>query len=129
EDLLAPYTYSLDSTLYSIGSHTITAVARDAAGNTTTSAGISVTVNNPLDVTPPVISVVAGSVITSNSANISWTTTEMSDSQVEYGLTVSYGNSTAINSSLVTAHSQSLNGLSQNALYHYRVKSKDAAGN
>ena len=29
------------------GTHTLTAVARDAAGNTTTSSPVSVTVNNP----------------------------------------------------------------------------------
>src|SRR5206468_6367168 len=35
--------------------HTLTAVARDAAGNTTTSAGVSVTVNNTGPALPDVI--------------------------------------------------------------------------
>ena len=39
------------------GAHTLTAVARDAAGNTTTSASVTVTVNN--DVTPPAVSMTA----------------------------------------------------------------------
>src|SRR5207247_310458 len=91
EDLLAPYTYSLDSTLYTNDSHTITAVARDAAGNTTTSAGITVMIDNAA----PVISSVGSSALTFNSATISWTTDENSDSQVKYGLTTGYGNSTA----------------------------------
>ena len=30
---------------------------------------------------------------------------------------------------MVTSHSQALSGLTANTLYHYRVKSKDAAGN
>ena len=40
------------------GSHTLTAVARDAAGNTTTSTAVTVTVNNP-DTTAPTVSLTA----------------------------------------------------------------------
>jgi Ca2+-binding RTX toxin-like protein len=43
EDTSSPYSISTTATN---GSHTLTAVARDAAGNMTTSAGVSVTVNN-----------------------------------------------------------------------------------
>src|SRR5439155_19183205 len=67
--------------------------------------------------------------ITSSSATISWTTDETSDSQVEYGTTSAYGSVTALNASFVTAHSQALNGLLASTVYHYRVKSRDAAGN
>lgn len=81
------------------------------------------------DTTPPVISNVSAGNITSSGATITWTTDENSDSQVEYGLTTSYGNSTPLNTSLVISHSVSLSGLSANTLYHYRVKSKDASGN
>src|SRR4029079_19685573 len=42
----APYTVSWNTTLTANGAHALTAVARDAAGNTTTSAAVSVTVNN-----------------------------------------------------------------------------------
>jgi VCBS repeat-containing protein len=41
-----PYSISVDSTASSDGSHTLTAVARDDAGNRTTSAPITVTVSN-----------------------------------------------------------------------------------
>ena len=58
EDTLAPYSISWSSTSVLNGSHTITARARDAAGNRTTSAGVAVTVNNP-DITPPVVSMTA----------------------------------------------------------------------
>src|SRR5439155_3344601 len=74
------------------------------------------------DTTPPTISAVASSNITSNGATISWTTNEASDSQVEYGLTTSYGSSSSLNTSLVTSHSTSLSGLLASTLYHYRVK-------
>jgi len=46
EDTSAPYSVSWDSSTGTNGSHTLTAVARDAAGNTTTSTGVSVTVTN-----------------------------------------------------------------------------------
>jgi hypothetical protein len=81
------------------------------------------------DTTPPAISSVSSSGITSSGATITWSTNEAADSQVEYGFTTSYGNSTALSSSMVTAHSLSLSSLNSNTVYHYRVKSKDAAGN
>ena len=80
------------------------------------------------DVTPPVITNVASSGITTTTATITWTTDEASNSVVEYGTTTSYG-STVTNASLVTSHSVPLSGLTANTLYHYRVKSTDAASN
>ena len=64
-------------------------------------------------------------------ATISWTTNEASDTQVDYGTTTAYGSSTTLKdtSPRVTSHSQALSGLQASTLYHYRVKSKDAAGN
>lgn len=52
EDVTAPYTASWNTSSLANGTYTITAVARDAAGNTKTSATITVTVNNA-DTTPP----------------------------------------------------------------------------
>ena len=46
EDTTSPYSFSWDSTTASNGNHTLTAVARDAAGNKTTSAAQSITVQN-----------------------------------------------------------------------------------
>lgn len=74
------------------------------------------------------ISNVQASGITSTTATITWTTNNVADSQVEYGTTTSYGSATPINSSLVTAHSVELTGLSANTTYHYRVKSRDFRG-
>src|SRR6185436_5057977 len=54
EDTSAPYTVVWDSTLVGNGSHQVTALARDAAGNLGTSLGVNLTVNNPVDQTPPV---------------------------------------------------------------------------
>ncbi len=59
EDRTAPYAISFDTTTTSDGSHAITAVARDAAGNRTTSDPVTVTVSNgsPADTTPPTVSI------------------------------------------------------------------------
>ena len=46
EDTTAPYSISVDSTAYPDGPHTLTAVARDAAGNTQTSTAVTITVSN-----------------------------------------------------------------------------------
>ena len=46
EDTVAPFGTTWDTRISANGSHTLTAVARDAAGNTATSAPISVTVSN-----------------------------------------------------------------------------------
>src|SRR5439155_1110035 len=101
--------------------------ARDAAGNSATSSAVTVPVNN--DTAPPVISGTTVSNISSSGAAVSWTTNELSDSQVEYGPTTAYGSATALDGSLVTSHTAMLNGLAESTVYHYRVKSRDAAGN
>ncbi len=46
EDTASPFSITWNSTGASNGSHTITATARDLAGNSTTSTGVSVTVSN-----------------------------------------------------------------------------------
>ena len=46
EDTTAPYSASWGTTGFPNGSHTLTAVARDSAGQTTTSASVTVTVSN-----------------------------------------------------------------------------------
>jgi len=81
--------------------------------------------NNP----PPAISLTAvvSSAIASDTATISWMTNVAGNSQVEYGTTASYGNSTALNSSMMTAHTVVLSGPSASTTYHYRVKSADAS--
>ncbi|HEX8762447.1 MAG TPA: Ig-like domain-containing protein [Candidatus Saccharimonadales bacterium] len=76
----------------------------------------------------PAISSITVSSVQTNAATIGWTTDVASDTQVEYGLTASYGSSTTLNGSLVTNHSQVVGGLQANQLYHYRVKSKDVSG-
>ena len=103
--------------------------SKDAAGNLAISTDFAFTTASPPDNTAPVISNVAAGGITTSGATITWSTNENADSQVVYGTTQAYGQSTTLNPLLVTAHSQVLSGLTAGRLYYYRVKSKDAAGN
>lgn len=61
--------------------------------------------------------------------DISWKTDEPADSQIEYGTSINYGSVTPLDQTLVLDHSQSINGLQANKIYHYRIKSKDSSGN
>lgn len=81
------------------------------------------------DTTPPVISGVTAASLTVSGAAILWSTNEPSDSLVRYGLTPGYGASSPLEGSLSVAHSVALGGLQADTLYHYRVESRDAAGN
>src|SRR3990167_7076426 len=78
EDTTAPYSISWNTTTVTNGTHTIKAVAKDAAGNTRSTAGRSVTVvNGTADNTKPTVSLTApadGATISGNvtiSANAS----------------------------------------------------------
>ncbi|HEX7793571.1 MAG TPA: LamG-like jellyroll fold domain-containing protein, partial [Vicinamibacterales bacterium] len=71
---------------------------------------------------------VASSNVTQATATVSWTTDVLADSQVEYGTTTSYGSLTALDSTFVASHSQSLSGLNASTTYHYRIRSRDQSG-
>jgi len=95
-----------------------------------------------VDTTKPVISSIiqptAPDTLGPVSASIGWKTDELSSSQVEYGLPGTYGtleppqpaDDPSSGQSLgVTDHAVVLKDLQPNTIYHYRVKSKDAANN
>lgn len=75
-----------------------------------------------IDATSPVISSVSAGSITENSATISWTTDEDSNSTVYYG-------STKTKTTYEKDHGVSLSGLSASTTYSYTVTSCDLAGN
>src|SRR5437867_8447141 len=59
------------TTTASNGSHTLTAVARDAAGNQKTSTAVTVTVSNTTpDTTPPTVSITSPAIGTTHAATI-----------------------------------------------------------
>lgn len=82
-----------------------------------------------VDTTPPVISNVQVSAITSASATITWQTDEAADSAVAYGPTSAYEDGVAGNGAFVTSHSVTLTGLTDDSTYHYQVRSTDDDGN
>jgi uncharacterized lipoprotein YddW (UPF0748 family) len=97
-------------------------ISGNANGTTTSGDYMFTTVG------PPVISNVQATGITNNAATITWTTDQASSSQMEYGLTASYGSLSPLNSTPVTSHSVALSGLTPNTLYHYRVISANGNG-
>jgi chitodextrinase len=82
---------------------------------------------NPPPTTLAVSSPAAGSV-SATTAKITWTTNIPADSQVEYGLTISYGTSSVLDPAMVMAHSVPLTALAPSTAYHFRVKSHDSSG-
>ncbi|MDE3095520.1 MAG: fibronectin type III domain-containing protein [Chloroflexota bacterium] len=81
-----------------------------------------------IDTTPPVISNVQVSGLTSTSAVVSWTTNEPADSSVHYGVSPATS-LTVADPTLVTQHSLTLTGLTPATAYSYFVSSSDAAHN
>jgi len=138
EDAYSPFSITWNTATASDGPHILSAVARDAAGNTRISGSVNVTVNNsPTDngtnTTAPAINLVISAVnvseITYNSALITWTTNIAASSQVKYGGVVSYGLSSPQSSASTTSHSVVVTGLNPNALYHFKVVSVDTSNN
>src|SRR2546425_431409 len=87
ERTTAPYAVSWDTTIATNGTHTLTAVARDAAGNSTTSAAVTVTVGN--DATPPTVSLTAptpGATVTGTTTVSASATDNVDRDGVELGI-------------------------------------------
>lgn len=109
---------------------TFTINAIDTAGNSMVEVtDVSDTSSVSIDTVAPIISDINPSITFPPGANITWTTDEASTTYVEYGLTNSYGSSTATNPSLVTNHTATISGLNQVTTYHFRVISVDSVGN
>jgi Protein of unknown function (DUF1800) len=73
-----------------------------------------------------IITSISSSNISDIGATISWKTNRAADSQVEYGVSTTYGNVVSLKS-LDTDHQLTLFGLNSETLYHFRVKSNDGA--
>ncbi|KAA3614052.1 MAG: T9SS C-terminal target domain-containing protein [Calditrichaeota bacterium] len=125
------------ATSYNFSSRTVTSVKFIIAGVSSTSEDVGLgeievygfTGGTPADTTPPVISAIQALNIDTSSATINWMTDEAADSRVEYGLTFGLGQGTALNPVFETAHSEELTTLLPDTTYHYRVISRDNAGN
>lgn len=135
EDITSPYTIVWSSLPTTNGTHTIAALARDAAGNRATSSGVNVLVSNATatpDTTSPIISALTVGSITTSSASVSWTTDEAATTKVYYSTVSPVATATAAFqevSGLATSHVVSLSSLATGTTYHILAVSSDAAGN
>jgi hypothetical protein len=135
--LTTTYTLSstLDPTLVTSHSVTLTGLAPGATydfdvmsgdSSAVSSTSTNYTFSTTGTASPPVITNVGSSSVTSGTATITWTTDQVSSSVVNYGTTTGYG-STASLGALVTTHSVVLTGLSANTTYDFDVVSANAA--
>jgi hypothetical protein len=108
-----------------------TLTATNAGGTVSKSVVISVGAAPPPtpDTKAPVITNVSAAHESETRTLITWVTNEPSTGQVEYGETTDYGFVVTSNEDMTTTHTIILTGLEPNTTYHYRVKSKDKAGN
>src|SRR6266481_4442318 len=67
--------------------------------------------------------------ITTSSSQIVWATNVPANSSVDFGTTTAYGNSTPVDSTMVTSHQVTLSGLAAGTTYYYQVNSTDSKGN
>jgi len=127
----AAYTLSYNSPVDLAYDQAVSVVvdASDINGNAMTTDTYSFTTGPAPDTTPPVISNVQATSITDNSAVITWTTDEASDSIVQYGTTSGSYPLSKNSTNLVASHSVTLTGLNDDTTYFFRVGSTDGSGN
>ncbi len=131
EDTTAPYSTSWNTTAVANGSHTLTAVARDAAGNVKTSAAVTVTVSNA-DTTPPTVPTgLSATAVSSSQINLAWTASTDNIGVTGYRLERCQGTGCTSFAQIATptGTTYSNTGLSASTVYVYRVRAVDAAGN
>ncbi|GEM_PF-2839721 len=75
------------------------------------------------DITPPAISNIFISGYGPNYVTVSWSTDDLASSQVDYGTTSGYGQTTQLDMNLTRTHSVTLPELTWATQYHFRVRS------
>jgi chitodextrinase len=131
EDTTSPYAYTWDTTTLGNGTYTLTAVARDAAGNTKTSTSVPVTVNNvtvpPPDTTAPTTPAnLTNSGKTTTSISLAWNASTDTGGSGLAGYKV-YKNGTFLASTTQLTYTDT--GLTAASSYSYKLASYDNAGN
>lgn len=131
EDTISTYGISWDSTSASEGSHTLSAVARDEAGNSTTATTITVTVNN---IVIPTLTTAAASSVSDTSTTLNGSIDTLggenaTDRGFEWGLTNAYGTTTTEpGSHSAGSFTSSLSSLTCATPYHFRAYAVNSAG-
>lgn len=88
-----------------------------------------VVVQDLTDTTAPILTNIISNNITANSANITWTTDELSTSQISYSIDGSFSNTIPQNPIRTLNHAMGIPYLIPNTTYNYRVVSADSTGN
>lgn len=104
----------------------------DAPGNiiTENNSGSYYTFTTTYDTTAPTITGVTVALKTSDSAVITWTTNEASDSQITWGASAGAPTASSTrNATLTLNHSATMSSLSASTKYYYQVNSADSHGN
>jgi N,N-dimethylformamidase beta subunit-like protein/uncharacterized protein DUF4082/purple acid phosphatase-like protein len=109
--------------------YTVTSV--DGSGNSTTSPASPAPPASFTTLVPvlPVLSALTVIPGPNGIATVTWTTTTATTSRVDYGTTSSSLTLNVSSSTLVTAHSITLTGLTTGTTYYFRATSVDASGN
>jgi len=103
--------------------YAFTVLAKDAAGNTTSSNAVNVTTTTP-DTTAPSAVVLSASGTTATTTNLSWTAA--TDNVAVTGYEIYQG---ATLRATVTTLTYAVTGLSASTAYTFSIRAKDAAGN
>ena len=87
EDTTSPYSVSWNTTTATNGTHTLTARARDAAGNTTTSTPVTVTVANGVNHPPSANPTVGSPDLTTGAVSVALNATDPDGNPLTYAVT------------------------------------------
>ena len=129
-DASSPYSWSWNTTTVSNGAHSLTSKAYDAAGNSGTSAAVSVTVNNTADVTPPTAPSTLVATAGRGQIKLSWNASTDNVGVAGYDV---WRSTSATGTFSLIANTTSLTytdaGLTRSQTFYYYLVARDAAGN
>ncbi len=132
-DTASPYSIAWNTLSTTNGSHTLTVVARDAAGNTTTSASRTVTVANGDSQPPTAPGALTATRQSASSVGLSWTAATDNVGVAEYRVhrstTANFTPSAATQIATVTGATTYQNTGLAAGTHYYRVVAADAAAN
>src|SRR5467141_4760395 len=92
-------------------------------------SGLVSSASNPPPASTLDITNVQAASITTSASQVVWATNVPANSSVDYGTTTAYGNSTPVDSTMVTSHQMTLSGLAAGTTYYYQVNSTDSKNN
>ncbi len=75
-----------------------------------------------------VVTNVQTATVTTASSQVTWITNVPANSSVDYGTTAAFGNTSPVDSGMVTSHQVTLTGLAAGTTYYYQVNSTDSNG-